>query len=90
MDWADVAAALTDAGGWAVVIVIGIAASTAFVKGWIVPGSVYMREITRADQATLAVANVTAALRELAEEVRWDARRDRAASRVGRDRHAAP
>lgn len=42
---------LADAGGWTVVIVMMSFLGTGFVKGWIVPGFVYRREVARGDKA---------------------------------------
>ena len=88
MDWTAIGTSLANAGGWAVVVTIGVAVSVAFVRGWIGPGFAYQREVTRADAATAAVTNVTEALRELAQEVRWNVRDRIAAER--RDAHRAP
>jgi len=65
---------LAAAGPWAVVIAMGIALGTAFVKGWIVPGFVYDREVKRGDEAIAALAKSVEAL---AEEVRRDRRTGR-------------
>jgi hypothetical protein len=48
----DLPQALLDAGGWVVATAIAIGVITALVRGDLVPGPVYRREITRADSAT--------------------------------------
>jgi len=41
-----------DAGGLVLFIALCLLAALAFIKGWIVPGFVYRREVTRGDRAT--------------------------------------
>lgn len=69
-------AALAQAGPWAVVIAIGLGLAVGFVRGWVVPGFVYQREVKRGDDATASVTALTESigkdLRDLTEEIRWD------------------
>lgn len=81
---------LAAAGPWAVVVAIGIGLGLAFVREWFVQGSVYRREVKRADDATAALASVTKALNDLTEEVRWDARDRHSAGRLSRPPDASP
>ena len=53
---------LAQAGGWAVAILMGTAFAAAIVRGWLVAGFVYRREVKRGDDAT-------AALRSLLESI---------------------
>jgi uncharacterized membrane protein YciS (DUF1049 family) len=65
MDWAAIAAALVNAGGWAVVVVMGIAIGIGIVRQWWVPGGVYLREVARADKATAQAELNTQSIRDL-------------------------
>lgn len=40
---------------WAVVVAIGIGLATGFVRGWLVPGFIYRREVRRSDEASKAL-----------------------------------
>jgi hypothetical protein len=48
----DVPKALLDAGGWVAAATIAIGVITGIIRGDLVPGNVYKREIMRADTAT--------------------------------------
>lgn len=48
----DIPKALIDAGGWVVAAAIAIGVIAAMVRGDLVPGNVYKREVARADLAT--------------------------------------
>jgi len=48
----DLPTALLDAGGWVVAAGIAIGVITAIIRGDLIPGAVYKREVTRADSAT--------------------------------------
>ena len=54
--------ALADAGGWAVVLVMGAAIGIGAIRGWWVPGYAYRREVDRGDNQDVAIAKLTDAL----------------------------
>lgn len=83
-------AQLASAGPWAVVVAIGLGLGIAFMREAIVQGSVYRREVKRGDDATAALKDVTKALNDLTEEVRWDARDRHAVGRLSRPPDASP
>jgi len=69
MDPTSIAAALSDAGGWAAFVALVIAAGLGVVRGWWVPGFVYRREVTRADTMTSQLERNTDALKDLAADL---------------------
>ena len=48
----DIPKALLDAGGWVAATAIAIGAIASIIRGDLVPGSIYKREVSRADSAT--------------------------------------
>ncbi len=44
--------AVLDAGGWTVAAVLAVAIIAAIIRGDLVPGAIYRREVERADKAT--------------------------------------
>lgn len=44
--------AVLDAGGWVVAAIVAVGIIAAIIRGDLVPGTVYKREVTRADLAT--------------------------------------
>lgn len=60
---------LSDLGGWAAFLVVVIAAGFGFVKGWIVPGRYFDREVARGDKAEAAAAKNAEVLERLTMSV---------------------
>ena len=52
---------LADLGGWTAFVILSVAAGVGVVKGWIVPGRYFDREVARGDKAeTQALRNAEA------------------------------
>ena len=62
--------ALQKAGGWILVAALAVLIVVAFIRGDIVPGWIYKREIARADKATDLVAATTGAIDHLTGAVK--------------------
>lgn len=52
MDPVAIGKTLVDLGGWTAFVIGAVAFAFAIVRGWLVPGFVYKREVARADTAT--------------------------------------
>jgi len=57
--------ALSESGGWAVAVAMGISLGVGFVRGWLVPGFVYRREVERGDKADTAAERNADQIRDL-------------------------
>lgn len=66
--------ALADAGGWAVVVAMITGLGIGFVRGWLVPGFVYRREVERGDKADIVSERTADAMEKLVAD--WRAERD--------------
>jgi len=62
--------ALAAAGPWAVVVAMGSALAWAFLRGHIVPGFVYQREVRRADLNADLLPQVVKAMEDMASALR--------------------
>jgi hypothetical protein len=60
---------LSDLGGWAAFLALGISLGFAVVKGWLVPGRYFDREVARADKAELAAVKNAEVLERLTMSV---------------------
>ena len=83
MDPLAIVKALLDLGGWGAALATWVVAAVLlFRKGW-VPGWIYDREREGREAANTRADRLTDAVKELTQEVRWDAR-DRTSSEHGR------
>lgn len=88
MDPLALAKALADLGGWGAFLALAVALAVAVIRGWLVPGRYFDREVARGDKADLAATRnaesierltasidtiVEKALREQAEQRAWRA-----------------
>lgn len=69
---------LSDLGGWAAFLTVVIVAGLGFVKGWIVPGRYWDREVARADKAEVIATRNAEAVEALTLELRQRGFRQRA------------
>lgn len=66
--------ALADAGGWAVVVAMIVAAGISFQRGWVVPRFVYDREVARGDKLETQLDRMTESLERLNDDIQWNLR----------------
>ena len=63
---------LAEAGGWAVVVALGIGLAVAFVRGWLVPGWIYRAELERSDRIEKALTTLTQTVESVADDISWN------------------
>jgi hypothetical protein len=61
LDFIAIGKALADLGGWSAFLVLSVALAVSVIKGWLVPGRYFDREVARGDKAeTQATRNAEA------------------------------
>jgi len=82
MDPTVIGKALVDVGGWTAFVIAVVAAAIAIIRGDLIPGFVYRREVARADVATTQAERNADSLEDLTDLLanRAPRRRDRAKS----------
>lgn len=65
--------ALAEAGGWAVVVALGVGLGVAFVRGWLVPGWIYRAELERSERIEKALTQLTKTVETVADDISWNA-----------------
>lgn len=69
-DFVAIGRVLVDLGGWTAFVITVVAAAIAIVRGHIVPGFVYKREVARADTATTQAERNADAIEDLTDVLR--------------------
>lgn len=74
MDPVSVGRSLVDAGGWTAFVILVVAGALAVVRGDVVPGWIYRRELERSDRVEAAMANLTKAVDQVSDDIVWNQR----------------
>lgn len=70
MDPVVTAKALLDIGGWGAFLALGIIVAVAVIRGWLVPGRYFDREVARGDKIQIAAERNAEAIVALTDELR--------------------